>query len=372
MHYVGLRHHSPTPQGAAMVVVPSSDRYHDGGKNSKGFGRFYKLHRGGGGQSATHSPLRRRRRLAKSLLLRREIGGAKRSVCFNVTACARCVTTESELKLDFLKKECYETLLQKYQTLEKHCITLEINNQLNTEIFQNDTLCSNDSALTFSKLFKINDLKAQAQEKDTLILKLKEKLNSLNGDVKDTNVKRDVQETETMNIELDHKVTKLATENDHFKQTYEQLYDSIKSSRVRSKEQCDDLINTVNLKSAEVFDLNARLQKKVLVITALKEQLDKLKGKALITEAVCLNPIDPKLLKVDVTLVVPKLLKNRTAHNDYIRHTKKEAAILRKIVESERHLSPLNTSLDYACKYTRRIQEFLMILQQTCPYLTNI
>nr|GFC43320.1 hypothetical protein [Tanacetum cinerariifolium] len=179
---------------------------------------------------------------------------------------------------------------------------------------------------------------------------------------------------ETLNIELDHKVRKLATENNHLKQTYKQLYDSIKSSRVRSKEQCDDLIKKVNLKSAEVSDLNARLQEKVLVITALKEQLDKLKGKAVLSEAVSLNPIDPKLLKVDVTPVVPKLHKNRTAHTDYIRHTQEEAATLRKIVENKRLLSPLNTSLDYAYKYTRRIQELLVILQQTCPcpYLTDI
>nr|GEZ60828.1 integrase, catalytic region, zinc finger, CCHC-type, peptidase aspartic, catalytic [Tanacetum cinerariifolium] len=87
---------------------------------------------------------------------------------------------------------------------------------------------------------------------------------------------------------------------------------------------------------------------KVLVITALKEQLDKLKGKAVITKAVSLNPIDPKLLKLDVTPVVLKLRKNRTAHIEYIRHTQGEAATLRKIVESERLLSPLNTSLDYA------------------------
>nr|GFA31074.1 hypothetical protein [Tanacetum cinerariifolium] len=53
-------------------------------------------------------------------------------------------------------------------------------------------------------------------------------------------------------------------------------------------------------------------------------------------------------------------------------HTQEEATTLRKIVESERLLSPLNTSLVYACKYTRRIQEFLMVLQQTYPYLTNI
>nr|GEY10608.1 hypothetical protein [Tanacetum cinerariifolium] len=90
------------------------------------------------------------------------------------------------------------------------------------------------------------------------------------------------------------------------------------------------------------------LQEKVLVITALKEQLTKLKGKAILTEAVSLNPIDPELLKLDVAPLVPKLGKNRTSHTDYIRHTQEEAATLRKIVKSERLLCPLNTSLDYA------------------------
>nr|GFD38569.1 hypothetical protein [Tanacetum cinerariifolium] len=88
--------------------------------------------------------------------------------------------------------------------------------------------------------------------------------------------------------------------------------------------------------------------------------------------AVSLNPIDPELLKVDVTPLVPKLRKNKMAHTDYIRYAQEEAATLRKIIESERLLSPLNTSLVYACKFTRRIQELLMILQQTCPYLTDI
>nr|GEZ27396.1 integrase, catalytic region, zinc finger, CCHC-type, peptidase aspartic, catalytic [Tanacetum cinerariifolium] len=102
------------------------------------------------------------------------------------------------------------------------------------------------------------------------------------------------------------------------------------------------------LKSAEVSDLNASLQENVLVITALKEQLNKLKGKAVITEAVSLNPIDPELLKVDIAPLALKLHKNMTAHTDYIRHTQEEAATLREIVESERLLNPLNTSLDYA------------------------
>nr|GEW45763.1 hypothetical protein [Tanacetum cinerariifolium] len=217
------------------------------------------------------------------------------------------------------------------------------------EIFQRNTLSSSESAPTFIELFEINELKAQAQAKDIVILKMKEKLRSLNGNVNERNVKREFEEIETLNIELDHKVTKLVAENENLKQTYKQLYDSIRSLRVRSKEHCDDLINKVNIKSAEVSDLNASLQKKVLVITALKEQLNKLKGKAVLTEAVSLNPIDPDLLKVDVGPLVPKLRKNRTAHTDYIRHTQDAAAILGEIVESERLLSPLNTSLDYAC-----------------------
>nr|GEX23437.1 hypothetical protein [Tanacetum cinerariifolium] len=146
----------------------------------------------------------------------------------------------------------------------------------------------------------------------------------------------EVEEIETLNIELDHKVTKLVAENEHLKQTYKQLYDSIKSSRVRSKEKCDDLTNKVNLKSAEVSDLNASLQEKVLVITALKEQLNKLKGKAVLTETISLNPIDPELLKVDVAPLVLKLHKNRTAHTDYIRHTQEEVATLREIVKKKK------------------------------------
>nr|GFB96068.1 pyruvate, phosphate dikinase regulatory protein, chloroplastic [Tanacetum cinerariifolium] len=204
--------------------------------------------------------------------------------------------------MDFIKKECCETLLQQYHILETHCISLKVNNQLNMEIFQRDTVSSLESALTFVELFEINDLKDQVQEKNTMILKLKEKLKSFSGDVKERKVKREAEEIETLNLELDHKVTQLAVENEHLKQTYKQLFDSIKSSRVQSKEHCDDLINKVNLKSVEV----------------------------------------------DVALLVPKLRKNRTAHTDYIRHTQEEAATLREIVESERLLSPLNTSLAYA------------------------
>nr|GEY13637.1 hypothetical protein [Tanacetum cinerariifolium] len=103
------------------------------------------------------------------------------------------------------------------------------------------------------------------------------RVKSLSGNMKEEKIKQELEEIETINIELDHRVTKLIAENEHLKQTYKQLYDSIKSSRIRSKEQCDDLVKQVNMKSAENSDLNASLQEKVLVITALKDTLSKLK-----------------------------------------------------------------------------------------------
>ncbi|GKC57128.1 hypothetical protein Tco_1084726, partial [Tanacetum coccineum] len=137
-------------------------------------------------------------------------------------------------------------------------------------------------------------LAAQSQEKDTVIKKLKERIKSLSGNMNKDEVKKDIEKIETINIELDHRVSKLIVENEHLKQTYKQLYDSIKPTRIRSKEQCDDLINQVNLKSVEISDLNASLQEKVLVITALKDDLRKLKGKALVDNAVTKHTIDPR------------------------------------------------------------------------------
>nr|GEZ17529.1 integrase, catalytic region, zinc finger, CCHC-type, peptidase aspartic, catalytic [Tanacetum cinerariifolium] len=159
---------------------------------------------------------------------------------------------------------------------------------------------------------------AQSKEKDTVIMKLKERLKSLSGNVKEEKIKKELEEIEMINIELDHKVTKLVAENEHLKQTYKKLYDSIKSSRVRSKEQ------------------------------SLKETLSKLKGKAVINEAVTLHPIDPELLKIDVAPLAPKLHNNGTAHNDYLKHTQEETNTLREIVQIERLLNSLNTSFDYA------------------------
>ncbi|GKB73382.1 retrovirus-related pol polyprotein from transposon TNT 1-94 [Tanacetum coccineum] len=165
-------------------------------------------------------------------------------------------------------------------------------------------------------------------------------------------IKKDLEEIETINIELDHRVSKLIAENEHLKQTYKQLYDLIKPTRIRSKEQCDDLINQVNLKSVEIYDLNASLQEKVLVITALKDDLRKLKGKTLVDNVVTKHSIDPETLKIDVEPITPKLLNKKITHSAYIKHTQEEDVVLGDLDEHVKSNYPLDHSLESALVVT--------------------
>nr|GEW29330.1 hypothetical protein [Tanacetum cinerariifolium] len=80
--------------------------------------------------------------------------------CETVNECERCVTLKTELQNDFIKKECYDKLFKKYTTLEKHCTSLEVDTQLEQEIFQRNNSFSQQSVPSFDQLFKINDLKA--------------------------------------------------------------------------------------------------------------------------------------------------------------------------------------------------------------------
>ncbi|GJR88161.1 retrovirus-related pol polyprotein from transposon TNT 1-94 [Tanacetum coccineum] len=242
----------------------------------------------------------------------------------NVHEYEKCLKLETELlnKKDFVEKEIYDKLFKSFTNLEKHCISLEVDIQHNQEIFQRDNSVSNQSALSFGQLFDLNELKTQSQEKDMVIKKLKERIKSLSGKQNEDKIKKDLEEIETINIELDHRVTKLIVENEHLKQTYKKLYDSIKLARIQSKEQ------------------------------SLKNNLRKLKGKTLVDNDVTKHPSDPEMLKIDVEAITPKLLNKQTAHSAYIKHTQEEATILRDLVEHVKSKFPLDQSLEYACRIT--------------------
>ncbi|GJT97229.1 hypothetical protein Tco_1092747 [Tanacetum coccineum] len=158
--------------------------------------------------------------------------------------------------------------------LEQNAVILK----QNAEIFQRENSVSNQSVPSFDQLFELNELKAQSQEKDTVIKKLKERIKSLSGKMDKDKIKQDFEEIETINIELDHR-------------------------------------------------------EKALAITTLKDELRKLKRKALVDNNVSNHPSDPELHQVNVQPITPNLLNKRTAHSAYIKHSQEEAAVLRDLVD---------------------------------------
>ncbi|GKG08122.1 hypothetical protein Tco_0333954, partial [Tanacetum coccineum] len=97
-----------------------------------------------------------------------------------------------------------------------------------------------------------------------------------------------------------------------------------------------------------IQNLSISLQEKVLVITALEDDLRKLKGKAIVDNDIIKHPSDPEMLKIDVEPITPKLLNKQTAitHFAYIKHTQEKATVL---------WDPLDQSLESACRYVKLV-----------------
>ncbi|GJS12725.1 hypothetical protein Tco_0407197 [Tanacetum coccineum] len=153
------------------------------------------------------------------------------------------------LKAEFLKtndmveKEVYNELSNRFLQHEKHCISLEISMQQKEE--------------------------TQLQAKTTLICNLKNQIKSVKEASNEAKLKKEINVLETINIELESSVAKLLAENEklnkeneHLKQTYKELYDSIKKTRIQMKDHNDSLIAKVNGKTVENVDLKAQIQEK--------------------------------------------------------------------------------------------------------------
>ncbi|GJS60316.1 hypothetical protein Tco_0655100, partial [Tanacetum coccineum] len=156
------------------------------------------------------------------------------------------------------------------------------------------------------------------QAKDTIISKLKETIDSLTENANPAKVKKDIDEIETINIESKHSVAKLLDENEKFENS------------------------------------NSR---KGFANATLKNKLRKLKGKNVI-DTVVSKPyaitMAPGMFKLNLEPLASKVLKNKDAHLEYIKHFREHANILREIVKSARALSPLDSNLDYALTVTSK------------------
>ncbi|GJT88868.1 hypothetical protein Tco_1070585 [Tanacetum coccineum] len=232
--------------------------------------------------------------------------------------CNKCLDLEAELvkKKNMVELDVYTELSNRFARLEKHCISLELDIQLNQQIFQ-----------------KTNH--------DTTINKLRNHIKSLREYVKKDRVKHEMDEIETINIELEHSVVKLLSENEllhkeikHLKKIYKDQFDSIKNIRALFKEHCDSLITQLNSKSMENADL---------------------KG----------------MFKLDIEPISHKLKNNRDAHEVYLEKTIENNDTLRGLVECARKQNPSESLLESACMFTKHVQELLVYVSKTCPSVTK-
>ncbi|GJR38529.1 retrovirus-related pol polyprotein from transposon TNT 1-94 [Tanacetum coccineum] len=111
--------------------------------------------------------------------------------------------------------------------------------------------CLDLDAEHLNKQNAYNDLsKSHLQAKGTTICKLKEYIKSMRENDKEKKFKHEMDEIETINIELEHSVAKLLSENERLhkeikplKKIYKDQFDSIKKTRALSKEHGSNAID---------------------------------------------------------------------------------------------------------------------------------
>ncbi|GJS49924.1 hypothetical protein Tco_0600045 [Tanacetum coccineum] len=256
-----------------------------------------------------------------------------------VEMCNKCL----ELKAEFIKqynmveKDEYNRLSKTFSKLKQHCIPLELAMQINKEIFQKNNTSVNQNEPSFDQLFELNNLKAELQAKDTTIEMLKANIKRLNKTSTTNSVRKDIDEIKTINIELEHKVAKIIVGNEHLKHTYKQLYDLIKP-----------------------------LREKKFVITTLKNDLWKFKGKDIVDNAAQVSnatTITSGMYKLDPVTLAPKDKNNMETHIYYLKHTMEQAAILKEIVKQAKSLNPLDSASYSACNSMFDARHELCILE---------
>ncbi|GJW29848.1 hypothetical protein Tco_0046723 [Tanacetum coccineum] len=95
------------------------------------------------------------------------------------------------------------------------------------------------------------------------------------------------------------------------------------------------LLTNLLLRMSKLRLLRNFLRKKVFVITALKHDLRKFKGKDIVDSAAQVSnatTIAPGMYKLDPVILAHKVKNNREAHEYYLKHTMEQAAILKEVI----------------------------------------
>ncbi|GKE30481.1 retrovirus-related pol polyprotein from transposon TNT 1-94, partial [Tanacetum coccineum] len=129
-------------------------------------------------------------------------------------------------------------------------------------------------------------------------------------------------------------------------------FNDLLKSYLQLEKHCITLELSIQL-NQEIFqkDESSQIQDKVFVITSLKNDLRKLKGKEIVdigAQIPSANTIVPGMFKLDLDPLAPRLFQNRKAQSK----------------------QPLDNALDFACKHAQQIQE-LLVVQIVLSYLDS-
>ncbi|GJU30316.1 integrase, catalytic region, zinc finger, CCHC-type containing protein [Tanacetum coccineum] len=257
---------------------------------------------------------------------------------------SRCLDLEAEIsKLqNENQKDVNDEMIRGFNKLEVEYLNLQLKYQHLQENFGNNKSQTSQDVPEFDSFFRIKILETQLQEKDNVIRNLKAQVSKMNDRSCETDNAKDVtaliEQNECVRVELEK-----------VKQHYKELYDSIKITRVHSREQTSTMLN-------EIESLKAQLKSKVSCVTS-----DSVKPKVLA----------PGMYAIDVKPIPYPLKNNRSAHLNYINHLKESVETVREIVEEARVAKPLDNALYYACQYTKLSQELLEYVIGTCPKSFN-
>ncbi|GKC04379.1 hypothetical protein Tco_0995989 [Tanacetum coccineum] len=206
---------------------------------------------------------------------------------------------------------------------------------------------------------------------------MKDRIKSLNGKDSVENVKKDIDEIETINIELEHSVAKILSKNEnlrkereYLKSIYKDQFDSIRKTHVQSKEQ--SLKNELRkLKGKNVVDTTVSKLSATIASGMFKVFL--LKGKNVVDTVVSkpIATIAPGMFKPTLLGRGVTLKNNRDAHEVYLEKTIENTDTLRGLVECARKQNPSKPLLESACMFTKHVQELLVYVSKTCPSLTK-
>ncbi|GKD19822.1 hypothetical protein Tco_1208980 [Tanacetum coccineum] len=159
---------------------------------------------------------------------------------------ARCLELEAELSnlRDKIQKDNHNELVKRFSNLEVNYLNLQLKYQNLKESFGNNPPSPAGDIPDFDSVFIIGKMKASFQGKDNVIKKLKMKISQLQETRSDADRTLDFRALDFQITQLTEKVIILQEQNELFraenekiKQHYKELYDSIKITRAKHREQ---------------------------------------------------------------------------------------------------------------------------------------